>query len=327
MLEGLQAIDEIRLNFSPTGLFILNLTISFIMFGVALELKPEQFKRLVQNPKAALIGAISQFLLMPFMTFLLAIALRNYITPTIGLGMILVASCPGGNISNFFSSLARGNVALSVSLTAISDLGAILITPFSFAFWGTLFTKVYALTNASSLLKPLVIDPFEMFQTVFILLGIPLTLGILFNMKFPKLTGKIILPIKRISLFTFAAIVVILFANNFDYFVKFIKYIFLIVLVHNAIAFSMGYSFASLFKLPFKDRKTISIETGIQNSGLALVLLFNPKIFPTDLAIGGMVFIAAWWGIWHLLAGFTMAGFWSGFSLRPKKEASKIISS
>ena len=327
MLEGLQAIDEIRLNFSPTGLFILNLTISFIMFGVALELKPEHFKRLVQNPKAAIIGAVSQFLLMPFMTFLLAIALRNYITPTIGLGMILVASCPGGNISNFFSSLARGNVALSVSLTAISDLGAILITPFSFAFWGTLFTKVYALTNASSLLKPLVIDPFDMFQTVFILLGIPLTLGIIVNMKFPKLTEKIILPIKRISLFTFAAIVVILFANNFDYFVKFIKYIFLIVLVHNAIAFSMGYSFASIFRLPFKDRKTISIETGIQNSGLALVLLFNPKIFPTDLAIGGMVFIAAWWGIWHLLAGFTMAGFWSGFSLRPKKEASKIISS
>ena len=327
MLEGLQAIDEIRLNFSPTGLFILNLTISFIMFGVALELKPEHFKRLVQNPKAAIIGAVSQFLLMPFMTFLLAIALRNYITPTIGLGMILVASCPGGNISNFFSSLARGNVALSVSLTAISDLGAILITPFSFAFWGTLFTKVYALTNASSLLKPLVIDPFDMFQTVFILLGIPLTLGIIVNMKFPKLTEKIILPIKRISLFTFAAIVVILFANNFDYFVKFIKYIFLIVLVHNAIAFSMGYSFASIFRLPFKDRKTISIETGIQNSGLALVLLFNPKIFPTDLAIGGMVFIAAWWGIWHLLAGFTMAGFWSGFSLKPKKEPSKITSS
>ena len=118
MLEGLQAIDEIRLNFSPTGLFILNLTISFIMFGVALELKPEQFKRLIQHPKPALIGGISQFILMPLMTFILAIALRNYITPTIGLGMILVASCPGGNVSNFFSSLAKGNVALSVSLTA-----------------------------------------------------------------------------------------------------------------------------------------------------------------------------------------------------------------
>ena len=316
MLEGLQAIDEIRLNFSPTGLFILNLTISFIMFGVALELKPEQFKRLLKNPKPAIIGGISQFMLMPLMTFLLAIALRNYITPTIGLGMI----------SNFFSSLAKGNVALSVSLTAISDLGAIFITPFNFAFWGNLFTKVYSLTNASDLVKPLVIDPIDMFKTVFILLGVPLALGILYNMKFPKLTSKIIVPIKRFSLFTFAAIVVILFANNFDYFIKYIKYIFLIVLVHNAIALSMGYSFASLFKLPFKDRKTISIETGIQNSGLALVLMFNPKIFPPNLAIGGMLFIAAWWGIWHLIAGFTVAGFWSGFSLRPKKETTKITS-
>ena len=145
---------------------ILNLTIAFIMFGVALELKPEHFRNLALHPKAALVGAISQFLLMPFMTFLLALAFRNYITPTIGLGMILVASCPGGNVSNFFSALAKGNVALSVSLTAISDFGAILITPFNFAFWGTLFTKVYALLNASDLIRPLDIPFLHVLQTV-----------------------------------------------------------------------------------------------------------------------------------------------------------------
>ncbi len=319
MLETLKAIDELRLNFSQDNQIILNLTIAFIMFGVALELKPDNFKRIVKNPKSVIVGAVSQFMLMPLLTFCLALALRNHITPTIGLGMILVASCPGGNVSNFISSLARGNVALSVSLTAISDFGALLITPFSFAFWGNLFTKVYALTNASSLVRPLEIEPFHVFQTIVMILGIPLTLGILFNIKFPKLTEKIVLPIKRFSIFAFAAIVIVLFALNFEYFMKFIKYIFIIVLIHNALALTLGYSFASLFKLPFVDRKTISIETGIQNSGLALVLLFNPRIFPPDLAIGGMAFIAGWWGIWHILAGMGIATFWSGFSLRPKK--------
>ena len=319
MLDTLRSLDSIRLNFSPDGLFVLNITIALIMFGVALELKPLHFKKLIQNPKSALIGAISQFVLMPLMTFILAIALRNYITPTIGLGMILVASCPGGNVSNFFTSLARGNVALSVSLTAISDLGAILITPFNFAFWGSLFTKVYALTNASELVRPLEIDPFHVFQTIFILLGIPLTLGILINMRFPKFTSRIVIPIKRFSLFAFSAIIVIMLAMNFDYFLQYIKYIFLIVLIHNALALTIGYSFSSLFRRPLMDRKTITIETGIQNSGLALVLIFNPKIFPPDLAIGGMAFIAAWWGIWHLLAGLGIAGVWSGFSLKPRE--------
>ncbi len=319
MLETFKLLDDIRLNFSPLGLTILNITISLIMFGVALELKPGHFRNLVQNPKSAIVGATSQFILMPALTFLLAFSLRNYITPTIGLGMILVASCPGGNVSNFFTSLARGNVALSVSLTAVSDIGAVLITPFSFAFWGNLFTRAYVLSSAETLVRPLEIEPFHVFQTIFLLLGIPLTLGIIVNMKFPKFTEKIVVPIKRFSLFAFTAIIIVLLANNWGYFKLYIKFIFIIVFIHNALVLTLGYSFATLFRRPLADRKTITIETGIQNSGLALVLLFNPKIFPPDLAIGGMAFIAAWWGIWHLIAGMTIAGLWSGFSLSPKK--------
>ncbi len=321
MLETFQALDAIKLNFSPDSLFVLNLTIAFIMFGVALELKLLHFKNLALNPKSAVVGAVSQFILMPILTFCLAIAFRNYITPTIGLGMILVASCPGGNVSNFFSSLARGNVALSVSLTAVSDLGAIIITPFNFAFWGTLFTKVYALLNASELVRPLEIPFLHVLQTIVILLGIPLTLGMIINLNFPKFTGKILIHVKRLSLLAFGAIIAIMFLKNWEYFVQYIKYIFIIVLIHNALAISLGYSFASLFRRPFQDRKTIAIETGIQNSGLALLLLFNPKIFPPDMAVGGMAFIAAWWGLWHLIAGLIMGGIWSGFRLRPRQTA------
>jgi BASS family bile acid:Na+ symporter len=212
-------------------------------------------------------------------------------------------------------------VALSVSLTAISDFGAILITPFNFAFWGTLFTKAYALLNASELVRPLEIPFLHVLQTVVILLGIPLTLGMLLNLYAPKLTGKILIHVKRLSLIAFGAIIAVMFAKNWEFFLQYIKYIFIIVFIHNAIALSLGWSFASLFRLPRRDRKTISIETGIQNSGLALLLLFNPKIFPPDMAVGGMAFIAAWWGLWHLIAGLIMGGIWSGFKLVPKTAA------
>ncbi len=310
MLESLQVLDDLRLNFTQSSLFVLNLTLAFIMFGVALEIKVEHFKKVVWNPKSTIVGVFSQFFLLPFITFLVAFLLRHYITPTIALGMILVASCPGGNISNFMSSLARGNVALSVSLTAIATMAAIFMTPLNFSLWGGMFTDLYSRMDATSLVRPLEIDAWQMVQTVFILLGIPLVLGMLFNHYFPKATTRIVKPIKRLSILIFMGMVILAFMKNFDFFKAHIKYIFIIVLVHNALALLTGYSIATVFKRDIVDRRTISIETGIQNSGLGLVLLFNPKIFPPDLAIGGMAFIAAWWGIWHILSGLTIASIW-----------------
>lgn len=316
MLETLIEIDSVVLDFSENGKNILNLTIAFIMFGVALELKWEDFVSLFKKPKPALVGILSQFVLMPLLTFLLTFSLQSIITPTIGLGMILVAACPGGNISNFMSSLAKGNVALSVSLTAFSSFAGIILTPFNFAFWGNLYIKFAASGTSTDLVRSLNIDVFEVLQTIALILGIPLVLGVLFNKKFPKTTQKILVGIKRLSILAFLAIIVVIFTKNFDIFLKYIQYIFFIVLVHNALALTMGYSVASLFKLQEHTRKTVAIETGIQNSGLALALLFNPDIFPKELAIGGMTFIAAWWGVWHIISGLSIAGYWSGFSLQ-----------
>ena len=320
MLEALLEIDEVRLNFSGTSIHILNLTIALIMFGVALELKPIDFKRLLKEPKSAMVGIISQFLLMPLLTFLLALSLRSYITPTVGLGMIIVAACPGGNISNFISSLARGNVALSVSLTAFSSVASLVLTPLNFAFWGNLYIHYYTGATGSAYLRPLEIEPLSVFSTIVLIIGIPLFVGILFNLRYPNTTEKIVVIVKRLSIIAFAIIVLVMLSSNYENFIKFIKYIFLIVMIHNGAALLMGYGVAKLAGLNQTDRKTISIETGIQNSGLALALLFNPSIFPVEMAVGGMSFIAAWWGIWHILAGLTLASIWSGFSLKPRNQ-------
>lgn len=308
-LSGLKSLDTVTLNFTEGGLFVLNITIALIMFGVALEIKVSHFKNIWDNKRYPVIGFISQFLLLPVVTFLLIMLFGNFITPTIAMGMILVASCPGGNISNFMSSLAKGHAALSVTLTAIATICAIFLTPLNFKLWGGLYTSLSV--DASSYLRDLNIPLVEVFETVIILLGIPLLSGMLFNHFFPKFTKKVIRPIKIFSIVAFSAMVIIAFVNNFEEFKLYIKYIFVLVLIHNAVALTTGYFFARAAKCNDAVRRTITIETGIQNSALALALLFNPKIFPPELSNGGMAFIAAWWGIWHILAGLGIAGLWS----------------
>lgn len=324
MFEALQEIDSVRLNFSDDGRLLLNLTIAFIMFGVALELDPGDFKLLRRNPRPVITGIVSQFFLMPLFTFLFALSLREYITPTVGLGMILVAACPGGNISNCISALAKGNIALSVSLTAFTSIGGLILTPFNFALWGNLFMKYYTNPASQELVRPISIDLWSVLQTIIMILGIPLLIGILFRHYFPKTTNKIIVSIKRLSIGAFAAIVIVIFTKNYEHFINHIWYVFILVLFHNALALTAGYQFGRMLRLDRRDKRTISIETGIQNSGLALALLFDPKIFPSDIAIGGMAFIAAWWGVWHIIAGLTIAGVWSGFSLSPQSPPTDL---
>ncbi len=319
MFEALKAMDSVSLRFSQDGLLILNLTLAFIMFGVALGIKYEHFARLVKNPSSVIVGFLSQFLLLPAVTFVIVVLMRKIITPTVAMGMILVAACPGGNISNFMSSLARANVALSVSLTAIATLAAIVMTPLNFAVWGGLFLDIYEKT-APDLLQPLRIDPREMFKTVFILLGVPMVLGMLCAHYLPKITKAIIKPLKIFSILVFFAMVIILFKSNYDFFLRFIKLIFIIVLIHNFLAFLTGYLFSTVTRRSSYDRRTITIETGIQNSGLGLVLLFNPNIFPPDMMIGGMAIVTAWWGVWHIISGLLLSGAWS---IIPPKEAVK----
>lgn len=309
MANSLEVLDHVRLNFSPSGLFFLNIALAFIMFGVALDIKTEHFKDILKNPKSAIVGFISQTFLLPAFTFLLVLLLNP--TPTVALGMILVAACPGGNISNFISSMAKGNIALSVSLTAISTMAAIFFTPFNFALWGNFYIDFYNAHGAANLVRPLEIDKIQMFQTVFILLGIPVLIGLFVAKKFPTITAKIKKPINQGSLLFFVLMVIAMLSANFSQFTSYVHLVFIIVLLHNLLALSTGYFFSKVTKLSQTDQRTVAIETGIQNSGLALALMFNPKIFPPEMELGGMAIIAAWWGIWHIISGLTIAFVWS----------------
>jgi BASS family bile acid:Na+ symporter len=312
MYEQLLVLDDVRIKFSEQGMHVVNIVLAFVMFGVALGLRVQMFKDVLRYPKSALVGFFSQVVGLPTVTFLLVVVFHylHWITPMVAMGMILVAACPGGNISNFMSQFAKANTELSISLTAVSTALATVITPFNFWFWGYLYVN-FINKGAGAALRTLDIPILQMFETVFILLGIPLIVGMLTVRYLPKVAEKLKKPLQYFSLIFFMGMVVMAFGNNVDLFLKYIFFVFILVLIHNGAAFGLGYGLATAFKLPDIDRRSLTIETGIQNSGLGLVLLFNTKIFPHDLAIGGMLFITAWWGIWHIISGLSISFYWS----------------
>ena len=304
------AIDAINVTLNAGGMNTINIVLAFVMYGVALGIKPHMFVDVFKKPKSVILGVCCQLVLLPLLTFLLALLMdkAGWISWTMALGMILVASCPGGNISNFISSLSKANIELSVCLTAISTALAVVMTPFNFWLYGNLFLKFAAVHGE---VPYLTIPLWDVFKTIFILLGIPLTLGILTSHYLPKLAEKMKKPFQYVSVVFFLAMVILSFMGNMDAFLKCIKYIFVIVLIHNLLALSTGFSVASIFKLPRRDRRTLTIETGIQNSGLGLVLLLGTSIFAALPPHGGMLVITAWWGVWHIISGLTVALFFN----------------
>lgn len=312
--EQLASLDSVVLNLgSGTGL-VMSIVLALIMFGVALGIQPRMLKDVFAHPKSIITGLLLQWVALPAVTFLLILLLKPWLTPMVCLGMLLVASCPGGNVSNFISSFAKGNVELSVSMTAVSTVCAPLVTPANFWLWGNLYLKT--IQNTADLSIPHLSIPFsEIFTTVFVILAIPVALAILFTRHFPELSEKMRKPFSVFSLMVFVIMVLGMFIPNWQLFIKYIGFIFLLVLVHNACALGTGFCGARLMRLPKPDVKSLTIEVGIQNSGLGLTLLLNPMIFrpevwnnpQTGVMYGGMLFVTAWWGIWHIISGLVVA--------------------
>lgn len=301
-------VDQVRLNFNPQGLLVINIAIGLMMFGVALELKLEDFKRIIISPKAPGIGLVAQFMLLPALTFLLTLILRPQ--PSIALGMILVAACPGGNLSNIITYLAKGNCAVSISMTAVSTAAAVVMTPLNLALWGGLNP------DTAEILRKVSLSPVDVFTTIFLILGVPLILGLTLSRVFPALADKVRKPFKIFSLVFFMVIVCGALAANWSIFLKVVGLVMLIVLLHNALALNLGYWSGRLCRLDERDSRAVCIEVGIQNSALGLVLVFN--FFE---GLGGMAILVAWWGIWHVIAGLITAFIFTRFALPAEQQA------
>ena len=290
-------LDAVRINFDAENLRWLNLCLGFIMFGVALDLRVQQFQDLFRQPRSLVIGLLSQMVGLPLLTVGVVLLLQPM--PGLGLGMLLVAVCPGGNVSNYATHLSGANTPLSVSMTTISTLAAAFSTPL-------LFSVLAPLLPGSGALAALVqVDAWAMVGAIVQVILIPLALGFLFQHFLPQLTARLLKPVQRLSMVVFLGFVAVVILGNLANIGRYVPYIFFYVFVHNAAALGMGYFWARLNRLPEADARAISLETGIQNSGLALALIFN--FFD---GLGGMALIAAWWGVWHLISAFGLAAYW-----------------
>lgn len=284
--------------FDPASLVILNVILALMMFGVSLTLKPDDFRRVLRMPRAPVAGLIAQFLLLPLATCLVTWALN--VDPQLALGMILVASCPGGSFSNIMTWLGRGSVAVSVSMTAISSLAATVLTPLNFAFYGWLNP------HTRSYLTEISLQPENVLMLVLLVLALPLVLGMFTGNRFPRLAERSERPLRVASLLIFLGFVAIAFGNNVDLFLAKFNSFFWLVVGQNLLALSLGLGMARLMKLSVPDQRAVTMEVGIQNSGLGLVILFT--FFPDA---GGMMLITAFWGVWHLVSGLTLSQIWA----------------
>ena len=291
-------IDQVQLHFNPATLAGLNIILGLVMFGIALDLKTADFRIALQSPKGLVLAIMGHHLVFPAMTYGLIWIIKP--VPSIALGMILVSSCPAGHLSNFLTHLSKGNTALSVSASAVSTALAIVMTPLNFNFWGHLHPITHDLMRTISL------DSWVMLKDIVILLGLPLLLGMGVSHRYPGFAARAEKPMKRFSMLVFSLFVVGALAANFQHFLQYIQFVVVVVFIHNGLALITGFSLSTLLGLKERDRRAVTFEMGIQNSGLGLILIFN--LFN---GLGGMAIITAWWGIWHIVSGLALATYWS----------------
>jgi BASS family bile acid:Na+ symporter len=288
------SLDAVQLSLGPVFQSVLPVSLAVIMFAVALTLRVEDFLALARRPAQFAGAALTQILLLPLATLGLVMVLQPQ--PSIALGMIVVACCPGGNVSNFFTHLGRGDTALSVSLTATSSLLAALATPVSILFWSGLYGPTRELVDA------LDVDALPFVMQTMVILAVPLVLGMALAARAPGFARRLRPVMSMLAMAILVLIILGSLAGNADLLLMGAVAILPTVILHNAMALLLGYATGWALRFDARGRRAMTIEIGIQNSGLGLVILLGALG-----GLGGAAAVIAVWGIWHLLSGLGLA--------------------
>ncbi len=283
-----------NVSYGNTEQWVLQSVLAIIVLGIALDIAPSDFRRVVKSPRAPVSGLIAQFLLLPMLTLLLTLILR--LPAGIELGMLLVAACPGGAISNFITHLSGGNAALSITMTAAASTLAIVLMPFNFLFWSQFNPE------AAALMQQIEVNSRDLILTVILVLAIPLIIGFTIKHYLPALAQRLHLVLKYTSIAALFVFIFFAVMQNLEAFQKYFGLLMIVVLIHNSLAYGIGYLSAHLNKVSLADRKAITIEVGMQNSSLAIAIVFTQ--FNGQ---AGMALISAFWGSWHLVSGLLIA--------------------
>lgn len=277
----------------------ITILLGVIMFGMGMTLSANDFKEVVKQPKSVAIGVAAQFIVMPLLAYGLAVIFQ--LPAEIAVGVILVGCCPGGTASNVITYLSKGNIALSVAITAVSTLLAPLVTP------------ALVLLFASQWLP---VSAGDLFLSIFQMVVIPITLGFAVKLIFKEKVAESIKVLPLVSVISIVAIVAAVVGASKDRIAETGLIIFSIVILHNILGLVVGYIFAKLLQLPEPDQRAISIEVGMQNSGLGAALAaahFNPIA-----AVPSAIF-----SVWHNISGPILATIWS--KRKPSTKEQKAL--
>ncbi|WP_110927874.1 bile acid:sodium symporter family protein [Bacillus massiliglaciei] len=277
----------------------ISILLGIIMFGMGLTLSPGDFKAVFKEPKSVFIGVICQFTIMPGVAYLLAVLLN--LPPEVAVGVILVGCCPGGTASNVIAYLAKGNTALSVAITSVSTLLAPFITP----------GLTYLLAS-----KWLPVSGQDMLMSILQIVLIPIILGVAVRMIFKEKVQESTKVLPLISVITIVAVVAAVMSSNKEKIMESGLAIMGVVILHNCLGLFLGFMAAKVLKLSYKDQKSVSIEVGMQNSGLGAALAsvhFSPLA-----AVPSAIF-----SVWHNISGPILATYWSKKAEEKEQETQR----
>lgn len=266
--------------------------LGIVMFGMGLTLKPEDFRVVFSRPKDLLIGTVAQFAIMPLVAFLLTKVFS--LSPELSVGVILVGTCPGGTSSNVMTYLSKGDVALSVGITSVSTILAPVMTP--------LLTYLYAGKNVD-------VNMLSMFLSIIQVVILPIVFGFFINHFFPKISEKAADFLPLISTLAIVAIVGAVVSSCADKIMNCGLLIFCVVVLHNVFGYLLGYGAARMMKMSTTKCRAVSIEVGMQNSGLATSLAAVHFAQYPLATIPGAVF-----SVWHNISGAILANFFKARS-------------
>ena len=263
----------------------ITILLSVIMFGMGMTLRVEDFKEIFKRPRDVLIGLLAQFMIMPLLAFGLA---KIFNLPAeLAAGVILVGTCPGGTASNVMTYLARGDLALSVSITMASTILAPIITPLLTWQLAGAWIEISLADMMISILKIVVA---------------PIVLGIIINHFFGDFVKRVVKFLPLVSIIAILLIIGGVVAVNAEKILETGLLIMLVVVLHNLCGYGLGFGAAKIFNMNIAKAKAVSIEVGMQNSGLAVSLAMIH--FGAAAAIPGAIF-----SVWHNISGSLLANF------------------
>jgi|SRR5699024_10127288 len=271
--------------------------LGIVMLGMGMTLTLGDFHEIIRHPLAVIIGVVSQFVIMPLIAY--ALAKLFALPPAIAVGVILVGACPGGTASNVMTYLARGNTALSVACTSVSTLLAPILTPVVF----------YLLAS-----EWLEVSMSAMFISVIKMVLFPIAIGVMLRMIFKSSIAKATEVLPLVSVFSIVLIVAAVVSGSKQSIIESGLLIFGVVVLHNGLGYLLGFGVARLFKLNFADSKAVSIEVGMQNSGLGAALAKTHFALDPVTAVPSAIF-----SFWHNISGPILATFWASRSDNPVK--------